>query len=118
MARISARLMETYLGRDAGQRALSGRILRGIAEKTDSVIWFSDLRGFTRITDTAPAQATPLTNGYADVIVSAIHEHCGDVLELIGDGALAIFTATGANIHSYPTSARTFPRNTQYDQLE
>jgi adenylate cyclase len=94
LARMTATLMETYLGRDAGQRVLGGRILRGVAEKIDTVIWFSDLRGFTRITDTAPEQAIPLLNDYADVIVSAIHEHGGDVLELIGDGTLAIFTAT------------------------
>jgi adenylate cyclase len=94
LARMTVALMETYLGRDAGQRVLSGRILRGLAEKIDTVIWFSDLRGFTRITDTAPEQAIPLLNDYADVIVSAIHEHSGDVLELIGDGTLAIFTAT------------------------
>ena len=35
----------------------------------------------------------PLLNDYSDVIVSAIHEHGGDVLKLIGDGTLAIFTA-------------------------
>ena len=72
---------------------LSGRIVRGVADRIDAVIWFSDLRGFTRITDTAPEQVIPLLNDYADVIVSAIHEHGGDVLKLIGDGALAIFAA-------------------------
>jgi len=93
LARMTRTLMETYLGRDAGQRVLSGRIVRGIAERIDAVVWFSDLRGFTRITDTAPEQAIPLLNEYSDVIVSAIHEHGGDVLKLIGDGTLAIFTA-------------------------
>jgi adenylate cyclase len=93
LARMTGTLMETYLGRDAGQRVLSGRIVRGIAERIDAAIWFSDLRGFTRITDTAPEQVIPLLNDYADVIVSAIHEHGGDVLKLIGDGTLAIFTA-------------------------
>jgi adenylate cyclase len=72
---------------------LSGRIVRGIAERIDAVVWFSDLRGFTRITDTAPEQVIPLLNDYSDAIVSAIHEHGGDVLKLIGDGTLAIFTA-------------------------
>jgi adenylate cyclase len=93
LARMTATLMETYLGRDAGQRVLGGRIVRGIAEKIDAVVWFSDLRGFTRITDTAPEQVIPLLNDYSDAIVSAIHEHGGDVLKLIGDGTLAIFTA-------------------------
>jgi adenylate cyclase len=93
LARMTGTLMETYLGRDAGQRVLSGRIVRGIAERIDAVIWFSDLRGFTRITDTAPEQVIPLLNDYSDAIVSAIHGHGGDVLKLIGDGTLAIFTA-------------------------
>jgi adenylate cyclase len=93
LARMTRTLMETYLGRDAGQHVLSGRIVRGIAERIDAVVWFSDLRGFTRIIDTAPEQVIPLLNDYADVIVSAIHEHGGDVLKLIGDGTLAIFTA-------------------------
>jgi adenylate cyclase len=93
LARMTRTLMETYLGRDAGQRVLSGRIVRGIAERIDAVIWFSDLRGFTHITDTAPEQVIPLLNDYSDVIVSAIHDHGGDVLKLIGDGTLAIFTA-------------------------
>src|SRR6266571_3812685 len=93
LARMTGTLMQTYLGRDAGQRVLSGKIVRGIAERIDAVVWFSDLRGFTRITDTAPEQVIPLLNDYADAIVSAIHEHGGDVLKLIGDGTLAIFTA-------------------------
>ena len=93
LARMTGTLMETYLGRGAGQRVLGGRIVRGIAERIDTVIWFSDLRGFTRITDTAPEQAIPLLNDYFDAIVSAIHGHGGDVVQLVGDGAFAIFTA-------------------------
>jgi adenylate cyclase len=42
---------------------------------------------------TLPEQVIPLLNDYSDVIVSAIHDHGGDVLKLIGDGTLAIFTA-------------------------
>ena len=93
LARMIGILMEIYLGRDAGLRVLSGRILRGVTERIDAAIWFSDLRGFTRITDTSPEQIIPLLNDYADVVVSAIHAQGGDVLKLIGDGILAIFTA-------------------------
>ena len=93
LVRMTRTLMETYLGRDAGQRVLRGRIVRGIAERIDAVVWFSDLRGFTRITDTEPEQVISLLNDYSDVIVSTIQEHGGDVLKLIGDGTLAIFTA-------------------------
>jgi adenylate cyclase len=93
LARIAGTLVETYLGRDPGRRVLSGRIARGIAEKIAAVLWYSDLRGYTQITDSAPPeQVIPLLNDYADVVVSAVHAHGGDVLKLIGDGTLAIFT--------------------------
>ena len=105
LARMTRTLMETYLGRDAGQRVLSGQIVRGIAERIDAVVWFSDLRGFTRIIDTAPEQVIPLLNDYFDVIVSAIHEHGGDVLKLIGDGTLAIFTAEN-RVHACNAAGR------------
>jgi adenylate cyclase len=94
LARIAQTLVETYLGRDAGKRVLSGRIERGVAERINAVLWFSDLRGFTKITDSAPPdQIIPLLNDYAEVVISSIHEEGGDVLKLIGDGTLAIFTA-------------------------
>jgi adenylate cyclase len=94
LARIAGTLVETYLGRDPGRRVLRGRIARGVAERIEAVLWFSDLRGYTRISDTAPPEEIiPLLNHYADAIISAIHEQGGDVLKLMGDGALAIFTA-------------------------
>jgi adenylate cyclase len=94
LGRIAETLVETYLGRDAGRRVLSGRIARGVAEKIGTVLWFSDLRGYTKITDTAPPeQIIPLLNDYADAVISAIHDERGDVLKLIGDGTLAIFQA-------------------------
>ena len=49
-----------------------------LRSEIDAVVWFSDLCGFTRITDATPEQVIPLLNDYADVIVSAIHEHGGD----------------------------------------
>src|SRR6202030_3645462 len=56
LGRIAETLVETYLGRDAGRRVLSGRIARGVADRIGAVLWFSDLRGYTRITDTAPPE--------------------------------------------------------------
>ena len=94
LARIASTLVETYLGRDAGRRVLNGHIARGVADRIEAVLWFSDLRNYTRISDSAaPEQIIPLLNDYADAIISVIHENGGDVLKLIGDGILAIFTA-------------------------
>ncbi|PWT92915.1 MAG: adenylate/guanylate cyclase domain-containing protein [Proteobacteria bacterium] len=93
LGRIAENLVETYLGRDAGHRVLKGGITRGVADRIDAVLWFSDLRGFTRITDTSPEHVIPMLDDYFDAIVGAIHDRGGDVLKLIGDGVLAIFTA-------------------------
>jgi adenylate cyclase len=98
LTRIAGTLVETYLGRDAGRRVLAGRIRRGVAETIDAVLWYSDLRGFTAVTDrAAPHEVIPLLNDYAEAVISAVHDSGGDVLKLIGDGTLAIFTseATG-----------------------
>ncbi len=95
LGRIASTLVETYLGRDAGRLVLSGRIARGVADRIDAVLWFSDLRGYTHITDTsAPEQIIPLLNDYAEAAISVIHENGGDVLKLMGDGVLAIFPAS------------------------
>lgn len=94
LGRIAGTLVQVYLGRDPGQRVLSGRIARGVADRISAVLWFSDLRGFTTITDSAaPDEVIPLLNDYADTVISAIYEEGGDVLKLIGDGTLAIFQA-------------------------
>ena len=50
-------LMDTYLGRIAGDRVLRGEIRRGKAEPVRTVLWNSDLRGFTRLADSI--RATP-----------------------------------------------------------
>ena len=94
LARIARTLVEVYLGRDAGSRVLSGRISRGVADKITAVLWFSDLRGYTAISDAGPAgEIIPLLNDYAEAVISAVEEAGGDVLKLVGDGTLAIFKA-------------------------
>ena len=67
LKRIAGTLVEVYLGQDAGQRVLDGKISRGVADRISAVLWFSDLRGYTKITDTAPPrEIIPLLNDYAD----------------------------------------------------
>jgi adenylate cyclase len=94
LARVAQSLVEAYLGRDAGRRVLQGRIQRGTTERISAVLWFSDMQGFTAISEKLPSnQLIPLLDDYAEAVISAIHGAGGDVLKLIGDGVLAIFTA-------------------------
>jgi adenylate cyclase len=71
--------------------------LRGMADRIDTVLWMSDLHGFSRIADAAsPETIIPFLNDYAEAVISAIEQAGGEVLKLIGDGTLAIFNATDA----------------------
>jgi adenylate cyclase len=97
LKRIAETLVETYLGRDPGRRVLSGHIGRGVTETINAALWYSDLRDFTRIADRMPpSQIIPFLDDYAELVISAIHDHGGDVLKLIGDGILAVFTTETA----------------------
>jgi adenylate cyclase len=90
---IARTLGRVYLGRDASEQVMRGRITRGVTERISAVLWFSDLRGSTRISESiGPDEIIPFLNDYADASIEAIHEAGGDVLKLIGDGVLAIFT--------------------------
>ncbi|MGA7810073.1 adenylate/guanylate cyclase domain-containing protein [Bradyrhizobium sp.] len=90
---IARTLGRVYLGRDASEQVLRGRISRGVTERIKAVLWFSDLRGSTRISESiGPDEIIPFLNDYAEASIEAIHEVGGDVLKLIGDGVLAIFT--------------------------
>ena len=85
-------LVATYLGRDAAGRILRGEIDRGQVRTVPTVLWFSDLTGFTRIADTlARDQLLDLLNAYADCLVGVVHAHGGEVLKFMGDGILAVF---------------------------
>jgi adenylate cyclase len=98
LGRIAKTLVETYLGRDPGARVLRGSITRGISASIEAVLWFSDLHDYTRICDHArPDEIISFLNDYAETVIAAIHESGGDVLKLIGDGTLAIFTGEDRN---------------------
>ena len=90
---IARTIGRVYLGRDASAQVLSGRISRGVTERINAVLWFSDLRGSTKISESiGPDEIIPFLNDYAEASIDAIHDAGGDVLKLIGDGVLAIFT--------------------------
>src|SRR3989442_8998805 len=92
-AEVARTLGRVYLGRDASEQVLRGRIARGVTERINAVLWFSDLRGSTAISESIePGAIIPFLNDYAQASIDAIHDAGGEVLKLIGDGVLAIFT--------------------------
>ncbi|HEY2892106.1 MAG TPA: adenylate/guanylate cyclase domain-containing protein [Dongiaceae bacterium] len=92
LRRTVVTLLDTYVGHQSGERILAGRIRRGDTEAIRAVIWLSDLRGFTELTDRLPGTTViAVLNRYFDCQIPPILERGGEVLKLIGDGLLAIF---------------------------
>ena len=53
---IAENVLTAYLGPQTGPKVLAGQIRRGSGEAIAAVLWSSDLRGFTRLSDHLPAE--------------------------------------------------------------
>jgi adenylate cyclase len=85
-------ILETYLGPQRGRQVLDGRIRRGDGEQILAVIWFSDLRGSTRLAAELPlTEYIALLNAFFDCTAGAVLAEGGEVLNFLGDGAICIF---------------------------
>lgn len=63
-------------------------------KQVQASVMFSDIRGFTRITETlAPAETIELLNSYYTLTFDAIGARGGIVNQMLGDGLMAIFGA-------------------------
>ena len=92
MLRIAANVLDTYLGEAAGKQVLRGSIKRGAGEAIRAIIWASDLRGFTDLSDRlAGPDIVALINAYFERLAGAVMAESGEVLKFIGDGLLAVF---------------------------
>ncbi|MGX9390475.1 adenylate/guanylate cyclase domain-containing protein [Nitrobacteraceae bacterium UC4446_H13] len=90
--RIAENAVNAYLGDVAGRKVLSGSIQRGNGEAIRAVIWVSDLRGFTTLSDhLSGADMIVLLNAYFETLAGAVLAHGGEVLKFMGDGLLAVF---------------------------
>ncbi|MBO6511076.1 MAG: adenylate/guanylate cyclase domain-containing protein [Roseibium sp.] len=91
-SRIAENISLTYLGREAGQRVVNGTINRGAGLSIQAIVWSSDLRDFSTLSESAENETVAnLLNRYFSVLAEAVILNGGDVLKFIGDGMLAIF---------------------------
>ncbi len=92
VSEIARNLLSAYLGADAGQRVLGGRVHRGDVERIRAAVFFADLRHFTDISERLPPaeMVTWLNAGLAE-LGDPTARHGGEILKFLGDGLLAIF---------------------------
>lgn len=98
LGRITRNIADTYLGRIAAHRVLSGQIRHGDGEAIDAVVWYSDLRNSTALAEAMPRERyLALLNAYFHCAAGAALAAGGEVLDFIGDAVLAIFPHDGGD---------------------
>lgn len=94
--RVTANLVNTYLGPTAGWKALSGEIKRGDGERIRAVVYYADLRNSTRLSEAMdPDDYLTLLRDYFDCAAQPVIAEGGEILDYIGDAVLAIFPIKG-----------------------
>lgn len=96
--REKRRLRQTFAGYVSPavmDEILAGRLTGGLSGEVRTVcVMFADVRGFTALGETMPAQAViALLNRYLDQVTLAIHAQGGTLNSIMGDGIMAIFGA-------------------------
>ncbi|WP_299481784.1 adenylate/guanylate cyclase domain-containing protein [uncultured Roseibium sp.] len=92
LRRTAETVLDTYVGPRAGSKVLDGTTRRGQGEWIKAVVSFADIRGFTRLSNTLPADMiVQFLNKYFGAMTAAVEAHGGEVLKFIGDEVMAIF---------------------------
>lgn len=90
--RTALGLLDTFVGKRISERILQGQVRRGDGEKISAAFWYSDLRGFTALSETLPtAQLLKLLNDYYEYCAAAAAPRGGEILQFIGDAILIVF---------------------------
>ncbi len=90
--RTARDLLGIYVGHNTGERVFNGAIRRGEGEILHAVIWYCDLRGYSRLSESLPLpEVIALLNDFFDAMAKPVTRHGGEILKFIGDAMLAIF---------------------------
>jgi adenylate cyclase len=92
LRRFIPHVLATYVGEEPGRLILDGQVRRGDVTTITAALMLIDLRDFTLMSDTmTPRAVVRMLNDYFDDVIPPVREHGGEVMEIMGDGVLAIF---------------------------
>ena len=95
LRRTALGLLDTFVGKRISERILQGQVKRGDGEQIAAAFWYSDLRGFTALSETLPTdQLLRLLNDYYEYCAAAAAARGGEILQFIGDAILIVFEIT------------------------
>jgi adenylate cyclase len=90
--RLTLGLLDTFVGPRIGKRILDGQVKRGDGDRIEAAFWYSDLSGFTALSESLPAaQLLQLLNDYFENCAAACAARGGEILQFIGDAILIVF---------------------------
>jgi adenylate cyclase len=90
--RMTLGLLDAFVGPRIGERILQGQVKRGDGDRIEAAFWYSDLRGFTELSESLPAaDLLQLLNEYFENCAAAAAARGGEILQFIGDAILIVF---------------------------
>jgi adenylate cyclase len=90
--RYAANMLTTYVGREPARFILDGQVRRGDVRTITAALMLVDLRDFTLLSDhESPRSVIRMLNEYFDCVFPPVRAHGGEIMEIMGDGVLAIF---------------------------
>lgn len=89
-------IFRRFVTQDIAKRAYNEREIRLEGTTKDLTILFSDIKGFTFMTETLGNDIIDVLNLHYQRAIGRIHESNGIVGSIIGDALLAVFGTTGA----------------------
>jgi adenylate cyclase len=92
LRRFIGGILTTYVGNEAGKLILDGQVRRGDVREITAALMLVDLRDFSLMSDRlSPRAVIRMLNHYFDCIIPPIRAQGGEVVEIMGDGVLAMF---------------------------
>jgi adenylate cyclase len=90
--RMTLGLLDAFVGPRISERILQGQVKRGDGDRIEAAFWYSDLRGFTALSESLPAaELLQLLNEYFENCAAAAAARGGEILQFIGDAILIVF---------------------------
>ena len=90
--RFTENMLSTYVGDEPSRLILDGQVRRGDIRTITAALMLVDLRDFTLLSDQLrPRAVIRLLNDYFDCVFPPVRRNGGEIMEIMGDGVLAIF---------------------------
>jgi class 3 adenylate cyclase len=94
-------IFRKFASQDVVDKAYRNRYINLEGEPMELTILFTDIKSFTKMTETLGNEIIDLLNLHYNSAIHKIHEHDGIVGSIIGDALLAVYGVRGTDVAGY-----------------